>query len=96
MPVTSIEIKDKQGISRKLQFITEQYETGLYVAVYTCDKDWIPRGTPSQTTDVRTEEVYHRELREKAFETGDLVPQYCTNPEWTPGYIEEKATDPDV
>jgi len=92
MPLTSIKL-DWNGTERRLQFITEQHETGLYVAVQACNEEWKPVTPPTETTDVRTEEVYHRELRLEASKQGNFVPQYSTNPEWNPGYIEAQDAE---
>lgn len=89
MPVTSIQMEDKHGVVRRLQFITEQHPTGLYVGVYACNEEWVPQGPPSQTTDERPEEVYHKQLRAQADSNGHLVREYTTDPDWNPEYKPE-------
>jgi hypothetical protein len=92
MALTSLEI-DQKGTIHRLQFITEQHPTGLYVAVQSCTEKWIPIGAPSETTDIRDEETYHRELRIESIAHGTYVPQYSTDPQWNPG---AKAEDYEI
>lgn len=93
MALTSIEMNWKDGSVRRLQFYTEQHETGLYVAVQICNENWKPVGEAAETTDTREESVYHKELRETATEKGEFVAQYSTNPEWNPGYVSETKNE---
>lgn len=93
MALTSIEMNWKDGTTRRLQFYTEQHDTGLYVAVQICNEDWKPLGDPAQTTDIREESVYHKELRAAASESKQFVAQYSTNPEWNPGYVPETENE---
>lgn len=88
MATTSVRMPWRDGTVRNLQFVTEQFETGLYVAVHICDQNWVYIDKwPGQTTDPRTEEEYHRELRSSSSQQGHFVPQYSTDPEWNPGYL---------
>jgi hypothetical protein len=96
MPVTSLEILQSDGSAKRLQFITEQHETGLFVGVRQCDEDWNPFGEPAETVDHRLEEVYHKELRAAAKEKNQFVAQYSTNPEWNPGYIPQEDGNQDT
>jgi hypothetical protein len=84
MALTSLEM-EQNGKMHRLQFMTEQHPTGLYVAVQSCTDKWIPIGPPSETTDIRDEETYHRELRIDSVKHGTYVPQYSTDPQWNPG-----------
>jgi hypothetical protein len=63
---TAIAAKMKDGGVKNLKFITEQYITGLYVAIYECDEDWNTLGTPSQGATQRKEKTYHKSLRKTA------------------------------
>ena len=85
MALTSLKITWKDT-EQYLQFMTEQFPTGLYVKVQTCNEKWIPVGEASETTDDREEEFFHRALRMESVARGTYVPQYSTNPEWNPGY----------
>lgn len=87
MPVTSIETTWKDGSKRKMQFVTIPVsEKLIQVSVYSCDTNWVSLDDPAVTWDERNEETYHRQLREQADAKGELVRQYTTDPEWTPGY----------
>lgn len=97
MALTSIHIKWKDT-DQYLQFITEQFPTGLYVRVQSCNEKWVPVGSASETTDDRKEEFFHRALRLESQARGTFVPQYSTDPEWNPGasgsdYDVDKGSD---
>lgn len=96
MPVTSVEILQKDGSKSKLQFWTQQFPTGIFVGVRKCDDDWNPVGEPAETTDPREESAYHKELRQAAHEKGQFVAQFSTNPEWNPGYKEPEDGNQDA
>lgn len=93
MAVTSVTVPWKDGTKRNLQFITQQFPTGLFVGVQICNEDWKPFGEPAETTDIRSEEEYHKSLRAEAHAKGQFVAQYSTNPEWHPGYVEPKEEE---
>lgn len=93
MSITSVEIPQQDGSKKRLQFYTEQHPTRLFVGVRQCDQEWIPFGEPAETTDPRSEETYHKELRKAAVEKGQFVAQYSTNPEWNPGYTPPEDGD---
>lgn len=63
-------IKTKEGV---FAFITQQYETGLYVAIYRCDEKGNTAGTPNQSVAKGTEEKFHKKLRQKAVRNNDSV-----------------------
>lgn len=87
MALTSLKLNEKD----RLQFITDQLEEGLKVMVYTCDENWKPQGEPAISGDKRTEEVFHRELRQAALEKGHYVPEHSTDPDWNPGLPTDKT-----
>jgi hypothetical protein len=94
MPVTSIETTWKDGSKRKMQFVTYPLnEKVIQISVYSCDANWVSLDDPATTFDERDEETFHRELRKAADAKGELVRQYSTDPEWTPGYEEAKHED---
>jgi hypothetical protein len=84
MPVTSIKIGDN-----KLMFITQQFDKMLSINLYICDDDYVPVGKPHVSELEIDEETYHRNLRKESIERDQFMQGFSTNPEWTPGYIEE-------
>lgn len=94
MPATSIETTWKDGSKRKMQFVTYPLnEKLIQVNVYSCDQNWVSLDDPAITFDERDEETFHRQLREQADAKGELVRQYTTDPEWTPGYEPTEDQD---
>lgn len=89
MATTAIEITREDGPNRLL-FMTAQTEAGIDVDVSLADGDFMPLGKTSLGMSPKhsDEESYHRSLREQAHEKGQFVPEYSTNPEWNPGYVE--------
>lgn len=87
MPATALRIMNN-GEEVRLFFMTAQREKQLDVDIFKADEDFVPTGTPSLGYSELSEEEYHRKLRQEAHSRGQLVPEYCTNPEWTPGYVE--------
>ena len=64
---------------------TIQTDVGLAIKMYKADKDFKPDGDPEEFADVdRTEEEWHVSIREDAIKQDHFVPQYSTNPEWSP------------
>ena len=89
MATTAIEITREDGPNRLL-FMTVQTQAGIDVDVSLADADFMPLGTTSLgiSPTHQDEETYHRTLRQQAHEKGQFVPNYSTNPEWNPGYVE--------
>jgi hypothetical protein len=80
MPTTALKIKDK-----RLLFMTVAREDGrVDVDIFMADEQFLPIGKPSIGWCDKPEDVYHKELRQQAKEKGQLVTEYCTNPEWNP------------
>ena len=74
--------------NNNLMFMTATRPDGhCDVDVYMTNEDFVPMGKPSLSAVKMTEEEYHKDLRRLASEQGHLVKDFCTNPEWTPGYI---------
>jgi len=61
--LTTIVTKDKK---HTFKIITEQYEVGLYIAMYFDDKSM-----PNQGASQLSEEEYHKKMRKKAEKLGD-------------------------
>ena len=95
MATTALRIM-KDGIEHRLLFMTVPTPTGVDVDIYPADEDFIPEGTASIGANNQQEHEYHIKLRKEASEKGQFVPEYSTNPEYNPGYIEpaeEISTD---
>lgn len=88
MPCTAIKIEKNDGTVFRLKFLTIGNPTHTDVDVYRCNDDFIPIGEPESGMDERDEETYHKELRIKASEKGQFVPEQSTDPNWNPGYVE--------
>ena len=90
MATTALRIKSEDNSETKLTFLTSQVgESVIVVNIYRTDDEYNPVGTGSiSVAQFPSEEDYHRELRKQAHEKGQFVPDYSTNPEWNPGYVE--------
>lgn len=64
-------IENKKG--DKILILTQQYEVGLYIAIYDADSEFKTVGIPSQTSSKQREEAYHKWIRKKVEELGDIV-----------------------
>lgn len=97
MATTALLVKE-EGKEIRMLFMTAPTPTGVDVDIIQADIDFMPVGKVSIGVDHRDEETYHRELRKHASEAGDFVPDFSTNPEWNPGYVEpteeEEQTNP--
>lgn len=58
---TAIQIDNNRFI-----IITQQYKTGLYVAVYSANENWQTIGTPGQSVSDKPEKHFHKTLQKKA------------------------------
>lgn len=80
MATTAIKVQGKNML-----FMTAEKENGeVDVDIFLADDDFLPVGTPSIGYCDKSEEEYHKELREQANEKGHLIINFCTNPEWNP------------
>lgn len=71
---------------KKVVVITNQTELGLYIALYEANDQFEPIGQADEFGDpTMNEEQFHRGLRKEADIKGHYVPQYSTNPDWSPG-----------
>jgi hypothetical protein len=94
MATTTLKIKTESD-EQKLMFMTaETGENIIVVTIYKTDDEYNPTGTGSMSVaQYPTEEAYHKDLRKQASEKGQYVPEYSTNPEWNPGYVEPQDDD---
>lgn len=91
MATTALKIT-KNGQEQRLLFMTVPRGDGrgLDVDVFKATAEFMPEGTPSLgVSEMVDEEAYHKALRDNAFKEGHFVPEFSTNPEWNPGYVEE-------
>lgn len=88
MATTALKILNR-GVESRMLFMTAPTPTGVDVDVYSADENYLPFGSTSLGVDPRDEATYHIELRKQAIEHNHFVPDYSSNPEWTPGYVEE-------
>lgn len=95
MARTSLKIKTADGLEEKLSIMTSEAENKIVlVNIYRTDDAYNPVGTASvSVARYDSEEAYHKDLRKLAGEKGQFVPDYSTNPEWNPGYVEHKDDD---
>lgn len=95
MATTSLKIKNTEGTDVNLMFLTSQLgEDIITVNVYKADEEFNPQGTASVSiAKFPSEEAYHKELRKDAIDKGHFIPEYSTNPEWNPGYVESNDDD---
>lgn len=95
MATTALKIKSEDNSETKLMFMTAQVgESVIVVSIYKTDDEYNPVGTASvSVAQFPSEEDYHKELRKQAHEKGQFVPDYSTNPEWNPGYVEPTSDD---
>ncbi len=85
MAATALKIKGHET------FITSvPTANGVDLDLHVTGKDFkpIPGVAPALGYDERNEETYHRELRLHYHKEGCFVPEFSTNPEWNPGYVE--------
>ena len=87
MAVTSLRI-DKDGVITHLMMMTAPTPEGVDIDIQLTDAEFTPVGKPSLGQMPKDEEEYHGELRIISHEKGHFVPEYSTNPEWNPGYVE--------
>lgn len=68
-------LKLEQG---QLVVITQQYEVGLYITIYSADESFKTIGIPLQRTSQEDEKKYHQQLRLKAIKNGEFVEEHST------------------
>jgi hypothetical protein len=84
MPATALKISFN-GTEVRVFFMTVPKESGgVQVDMYMADEEFMPTGTASIGYSELSEEEYHRTLRAEAKQRGQLVTDYCTDPEWNP------------
>lgn len=91
MATTALKIV-KNGQEERLLFMTVPREDGrgLDVDIFKATDEFMPEGTPSLGISEMVDEAeYHKALRDNALKEGHFVPEFSTNPEWNPGYVEE-------
>jgi hypothetical protein len=63
---TALQLAHKDGTRENIKHTTQQYEVGLYIAIYTWDDNWTRIiGGPSQGSAQTKEAQYHKNLRAK-------------------------------
>jgi beta-glucosidase-like glycosyl hydrolase len=72
---TAFKTQDYKGKPKVLRFMTQQYVTGLYVAIYTEGEP-----TPQQTGSDMKEVDFHRDLRKKIKKEGDVFLKEQSDP----------------
>jgi len=95
MATTSLKIKTEDGTENRLMFLTTQsLEDIINVTIYRATEDFTPTGVASHgIAEFTSEEEYHKDLRRQAHDKGQFVPDYSTNPDWNPGYVEPQDDD---
>ena len=98
MAVTGLRIKSEENGIRNMLVSTIPFEAemedgetkeGIAVTWQVVDDNLKPIDEPERTAHERTEEEFHRTLREKAAEVGDLITGWSSDPEWNPeGYVK--------
>ena len=88
MPVTALEVPKGDNIVKIMFITTQTSENEVYLDLYTCDEQFIPSGEPIRKIIETDEYTYHTKLRNDAITHGHFRPDYSTNPEWNPGYVE--------
>ena len=89
MATTAILVK-KEGLEKRLLFMTASSPTGVDVDIFLGDENFLPIGRASIGVDLKSEEDYHRQLRKESSEKGHFVREHSTNPEWNPAYVAEE------
>jgi hypothetical protein len=63
---TALQLARKDGGHTNVKHITQQYEVGLYIAIYTYNEKWLHIiGGPAQGSAQTKEAQYHKNLRAK-------------------------------
>lgn len=70
---TAIQIDDNRFI-----IMTQQYITGLYVAVYSANENWQTIGAPGQSVSDKPEKHFHKTLQKNAKAKGYLNESHST------------------
>lgn len=91
MSTTALKIQ-KDGQETRLLFMTTPTKTGVDVDIFMADEEFIPVGSASIGVSQLSEDVYHTKLRVEAKERGQLVEEFCTDPEWNPGSENAEVT----
>lgn len=98
MAVTGLRIKSEENGIRNMLVSTISFEAeiedgetteGIAVTWQIVDDNLKPIGEPERTAHERTEEEFHKTLREKAAQEGHLITGWSSDPEWNPeGYVK--------
>ena len=87
MGTTALKITN-DGVEKRLLFMTVPTEHGVDVDLYEANEEFMPIGKASIGASDKHEIEYHVELRKEASKKGQFVPEFSTNPEYNPGYVE--------
>lgn len=95
MATTALKIvKNEQEQRLLFMTVSRQDGRGLDVDIFKADNEFMPEGTPSLgVSEIVDEAEYHKALRANALQEGHFVPEFSTNPEWNPGYVEEVPSE---
>ena len=89
MATTALEITREDKVTRLLFMTVDNGDGIIHVDIFLADDEFMPVGTPSLgVSEHPNEEAYHKSLREQAHERDQFRPEFSTNPEWSPGYVE--------
>jgi hypothetical protein len=93
MPVTALAVPKEDKIVNLMFMSVQHAETEAYVDIYTCNDSFYPLGEPVKVNLKGSEIDYHKALRTEAIEKGHYRPEFSTNREWDPGYVEYDETE---
>jgi hypothetical protein len=97
MAVTGLRVTNEKGTQNMLvstvpfevEIEGQGTKAGVTVLWQIVDDDMKPIGSLEETAHERTEEDFHRTLRQKAAEENHLITGWSSDPEWNPeGYIK--------
>ena len=95
MSCTALKLESKDGLIRRLKFMTVSNPGHIDLDIFNCNEEFIPIGEPVEGYHEMDEETYHKKLRKDASEKGQFVPEESTDHNWNPGYIEYTEEDED-
>jgi len=89
MALTSLIIPRKGNDNQYLQVETIAGEKGIVIHWYGCNNEFEHTGKADASADKRSEEEFHKGLREAAAKKDQLITSHSTHPEWNPeGYVK--------
>lgn len=88
MATTALRINNPELGEQRMLFMTAPTPTGIDIDIVLADAEFLPVGKPSLGAMNGSEEDYHKKLRVESSKKGQFVPEFSSNPEWNPGYVE--------